>query len=420
MAINAGTIWEVRTTGSQTNGGGFYDLDPGTSVDYSQQDSAVLSVTDGVTDGAGTGLSSATGGFTAAMVGNTCYLAGGGVAIAWYQITACIDGNHVTIDRSAGASRVGVTCVVGGAFKIGGSLDQDFFSGLSKAVGNLIYIQSGSYTLAETISTGISYDVIGYDTSRGDEPIGNNRPLLDFGTGYQLRCSSPGMDLYNLRITGQATSVLADEAGGLMRRNLRVENTSATADRDALWSQSNVYLLCEFVSANGYAAYAHGSSVPMFVACWMHDSKVGFRGNGTTTGPSYHLVHCAVSGCATGLMFTGQYASFRVYGGVLYGNTTGISLAAGAALNTGAVPSAILNTILSGNTTGLSLDQVQDRVFLNYNCWNNTTDVVNASKGPSDLTADPLLVDPANDDFRLQSGSPCLNAGLQLGALVGL
>jgi len=45
-AINAGTAWECRATGNVANGGGYYNLVPGTSVDYSQQDTAQLSLTD--------------------------------------------------------------------------------------------------------------------------------------------------------------------------------------------------------------------------------------------------------------------------------------------------------------------------------------------------------------------------------------
>ena len=70
MALTGGTQWEIRADGDETNGGGFYDRDPGTSVDYCQQAAAQLSLSDLTTDGAGTGLGSVTGGFTAAMVGN--------------------------------------------------------------------------------------------------------------------------------------------------------------------------------------------------------------------------------------------------------------------------------------------------------------------------------------------------------------
>ena len=118
MAWNVNTIAEIRTTGALTNGAIFADLDPGTSVDYSQQNSAELTLTDIATDGAGTGVSSVTGGFTDAMVGNGIYLTGGSVTASWYQITAYIDTNNITIDRSVGLNKTGVTGNIGGALDI--------------------------------------------------------------------------------------------------------------------------------------------------------------------------------------------------------------------------------------------------------------------------------------------------------------
>ena len=56
MSIPSNMDWEIRTTGAPTNGGGFTDRNPGTSVDYSQQAAAQLALTDIVSDGAGTGI----------------------------------------------------------------------------------------------------------------------------------------------------------------------------------------------------------------------------------------------------------------------------------------------------------------------------------------------------------------------------
>ncbi len=85
---------------------------------------------------------------------------------------------------------------------------------------------------------------------------------------------------------------------------------------------------------------------------------------------------------------------------------------------------------------GAVYDSEGDAVFRNCILWNNTAlfsetnEILNSSAAPSPSTVthsnvkggwsgagnlgsdvDPLFVDPANDDYRLQAGSPCRNAG---------
>jgi hypothetical protein len=124
MAIDATTIWEFRATnGSATNG-----LNPGTSVDYSDQNSSQLSLTDCATSGIGvTTLTSATGGFTAAMEGNVMYLhTGTNLTDGWYQITGYTDTNTIALDRAPDDGVGGVSagdCEVGGALRSFGYSD---------------------------------------------------------------------------------------------------------------------------------------------------------------------------------------------------------------------------------------------------------------------------------------------------------
>ena len=67
MALSVSQVWEIRTTGSDTNGGGFHAGASGT--DYSQQAAAQVTVADAVANGTTT-LTSVTASFTAAHVGN--------------------------------------------------------------------------------------------------------------------------------------------------------------------------------------------------------------------------------------------------------------------------------------------------------------------------------------------------------------
>ena len=76
MALAAASVFEVRTAGNDTNGGGFVTGAAGT--DYSQQDAknsggADSSVTDGVTAGTTT-VTSLTAAFGTTIVGNIIYI----------------------------------------------------------------------------------------------------------------------------------------------------------------------------------------------------------------------------------------------------------------------------------------------------------------------------------------------------------
>ena len=53
-----------------------------------------------------------------------------------------------------------------------------------------------------------------------------------------------------------------------------------------------------------------------------------------------------------------------------------------------------------------------------YNCTTPWTGGIVA--GPNSSTSDPLLADPANQDFTYDATSPAFNTGIKLGAAVGL
>jgi hypothetical protein len=104
-------VWRVRIGGSDTNGGG---VDSSIVVtDYSQQDAAQLSLAD-ITCANTTTVTSAVGGFTAAMVGNAIWLTGGGATAGAYIITARASTNSITVDRSPGT-------IAAGGGKVGGA-----------------------------------------------------------------------------------------------------------------------------------------------------------------------------------------------------------------------------------------------------------------------------------------------------------
>ena len=181
MALSGSGVWEVRTAGSDTNGGGFKRGAAGT--DYSQQDAKNtagnnISTADAVANGTTT-ITSATASFTAAIVGNFVYFTGGTGAIAaqWREVTVFTNATTITIDVLIAAS-TGMTLNIGGALATPGR------AGGNKIANQDVYIKAGTYSITSAsanVVNGCVSDTTGgsatsdcsrwegYQTTRGDK-----------------------------------------------------------------------------------------------------------------------------------------------------------------------------------------------------------------------------------------------------------
>ncbi len=158
MALAATMVFEVRTTGSDANGGGFNAARGGT--DYSQQNTAQAT---GTVTSATTTVTATTGIFTAAMVGNV--ITDGTV---FKEITAFTSSTIVTVDSAP--SWTGATINVGGAMATPG-----LAAAVAQVQGQDIWQQTGSYTITTStpgasgpvsLATGVTLQ--GYAVTRGD------------------------------------------------------------------------------------------------------------------------------------------------------------------------------------------------------------------------------------------------------------
>ncbi len=395
MALNAGTVWEVRTTGANDNGGGFYNRVPGTSVDYSQQAAPQLSLADIATNVAGTGISSVAGGFTAAMAGNLIRLDGGGGSTAgWYEITAVADGNNATIDRSAGSSKAGIGGKVGGAFLIGGALDDEWISAV--VAGNTAYIQAGTYTAAEQMSvaahapSNTPIRLIGYSAARGDNPSGANRPLINVVGAPTCFGSSTynGWGLFHLRF---ATS----EAGATavaFNQYTTVVNCSFFSDDAAAASfgDGSLVVACEFEGGTtGLVLGGYGATA---FQCYAHDCDTGI-----SIGQQGVVAFCCVQSCTAGI---NQSLSSSVLNCSVWGCTNGVV--------EDNYSSRLVNTIVDGCDVGVNVTaNPANHVYL-FNQLHNTADI-DVTTGAflwGNRYQDPGLQAPAADDFRIQENDP--------------
>lgn len=193
MALNAAVVWEIRTTGSDNNGGGFRAGAAGT--DRSQQDSPHV-VFDGSTITATTnaaGVVLTITGYTVVSgdVGNLLQITGGtNFTVGVYEITAVDTGaNTWTIDRDSSSSGSGsaMTGNMGGAHATPG------FTAGKVVSGNTVWQKSGTYDCSSTanVASGrvnlasgfVQWE--GYGSSRGD-----------LGTKPVLRATADTMTIF--------------------------------------------------------------------------------------------------------------------------------------------------------------------------------------------------------------------------------
>jgi len=368
-------------------------------IDYSQQNAAQLSLIDIATDGAGTQLTSATGGFTAAMVGNVIYLTGGGCWPEWYQIATYIDANNVTIDRSAGPNLLGVTGKVGGAFALGGANDNEFGAANHIVPSNHVFIAAGTYNLGEictwsaagTAQLRVTFE--GYHATRGDRPTYNDRPLIAAGADRFLPAGV--MNVWaNLRFTGSDVWAFALTGGGTLVFNCRAENTSAAADKSAFYTNGggSTFLACEGVcagqAADNYGFHAAGQG-QFFIGCYAKHCGKGFY---LWSNYEYALL-CVAADChVTGIELFSLYS--RAILCTIYDSDRGIEADD---------QTMVLNNIIDGCTTGIYAKDVDcQTVFALFNCLHNTTDFSRmGGLLNSNIIGDPGLKNPAAQDFRV-------------------
>lgn len=385
MALSAQIIWEIRTTGNNDNGGGFKAGASGT--DYSQQDSAQLTLTDLAMTAGGTTLTSATGGFTAEMIGNVIRIKSGtNFTAGWYEITARADTNTVTIDRDAtnGSDATSGTGSVGGAR----ALPTDaFFEALT--AGNTVYIKAGTYTLTENLQ--IANDgteanqliIIGYNSIRDDNPSGINRPLFVAGT-YSFWLDD-SWTIKNIRLnTTEQYGLALDQCCNVF--NCQSRNISSSANRYAFWhtGNSNVWgriIDSEFCSLNGYALFFNGTVVCFIVmGSYIHNSLYGIYT--LPGGVSFFLLDNIIVSCTTGFGL-GSITGLICKNNTFNGCTTGIVGASVTGSN-------FINNIIANCTTGASWTSEKKGNYWDYNNWyGNDTDVSNVTKGANATANDP-------------------------------
>lgn len=416
MAIAAGAIWEVRTTGSDSQAG-FY-VSGGT--DYSQQDSAQLTVTDCVTNGTTT-VTSATGGFTSAMIGNGINVAG-----TIRQITAYTNTNTITVDALIN-SGTGQTAKVGGAMLSVG------LTTANVTAGNTVYVKAGTYSISSATANAsggrINFTAgsgesryIGYNTTRGDLTSGSQaltRPILQatvtMSGAYMVTLGSRGVHWIGIDVDGNSqatTQGIACTGADDVVRFTRVRRCVTRGI--TLSSQGSSALFCEVDGMGSGAGISLENAGNIAYGCYSHDNTgIGFQ---IASGSFTETVHCiAARNTTDGFQWAGLTGI--AINCTSHGNTVG-----GFNCNTADLALAIncLSTSNGGKGFEINATRPKNKTLINCAHWNNTGVGVDTTDVPTEVGTIALSADPytnaSSSNFALNTtsggGAACRAVGL--------
>lgn len=399
-ALPADTVWEVRpTNGSNLNGGAYAaSIADGNSVDYSQQDAAQLSVTDLVNVGAVTTCTSATGGFTDAMQGNFLHLESGtNVTVGFYAITEVTDANTIVLDRAPGNTIVTGTGKIGGATK---SLSGQTTNTLAAALlaGHKVWIKNEAWdesaTGFATVAVTSSPVVIeGYNSARGDEPTGTNRPLNDRNSaGVPFTLAGGHYHVKHLRATrSNGIGFTVTTGHGCFIVGCRSYNNGSIGFSLAA---IGTLINCES-DANTTTGVTAATTFIRLMGCNLHDNT-GSGLDKVTYSPD--VLYCLIEGNA-GHGITGTTGNLRITNCTISGNT-GASTD-GVSVTNATGPDLIINSIFSLNGRDGIRTTTPGGYYADYNNFYGNVGVprTNFPTGDNDTALDPAFVNAAGGNF---------------------
>lgn len=401
MAITGTAVWEIRTTATAGNvNGGFYK--PGaTGTDFSQQNAAQYNLTGGTSSGAGAVILHASAAND--MVGNGLHLISGTNATAgWYEIISVSVGVSITVDRSC-TTGVGAAIVanIGGALSMSSATDGTALSALVPF--NTVWIKAGTYTaganwnmqaIAGTAAGGDCH-FKGYNTTRGDNPTGTNRPLINMNSNLILW--GAGWNIAHISVYGPSVNDsfgIFGTAGSTRITNCRMVNTSTGANHPALVLNTLTTIIgCEIVSYFGMGVNLSATAGVQFLNCYFHDSVYGIYDVYNGAAVPIQVTGCTFVNVQNGLYFGAASASgnYLVTNNTFYGGET---VKIGTALNfiTSTIQTRLtaINNIFYGMSSAISFAASLNGNVEDHNTFfNNTTDRTNIGTGAHSITLNP-------------------------------
>jgi len=304
--------------------------------------------------------------------------------------------------------------------------------------GNVILVHSGTYP--ERINfKGKAISVISTD--------GADETIIDGGGSGSVVYFPPGewgsSMLKGFTIQHGSTGIHCDSSSPVIE-NCMITNNSSTSDGGGIYCASYMgsgqpqFRSCT-VSGNqanrGAGAYVCCSARPTFESCVITQNQANSQG-----GAVYAVYYSTVSLAACAIQHNTAYE-----GGGIYSSGASVSMAncmlvnnhadfIGGCVNCDHGEATVMNCTVADNSTDYWLDGLYfntcSGTITNTIVWDNEpiyndgnmmvvtySDVQGGFSGTGIIDADPLFVDPANGNYHLQAGSPCINVGTSTGAL---
>jgi hypothetical protein len=413
--------WELESGGNDANGAYFNTAAAG--IDYSVQSSPQLSLTDIVTNGTTT-LTSATGGFTAAMIGNGINIAG-----TVYEIKTRVDTNTITVDRTIGAAS-GQTGKVGGAaltlgylmsqavvgntvYCLGNGGAYSFANGTANTAGNKV-----SMTVGGDTSIWVPFWIVGYATNRTRANTDASRPIFQAGAASMTLLDLGAQKiifLHNIDFDGNSGSfastrglVVGSSASGARVSRCKFRNWGNNAISSTL--SGLIVQDCDFTTNPSVAFAGRGN----LLRCDLHANTA----TPVSVSSTFSVVRCNLygnTGASTdGIAITSGDIGLYVRECSLYGNGRhGINITAN--FTTQFIP--FENLIITGNGGyGVAANAATNLVILDHVAtFNNTSGRSNNINAQADVSPIILTASPFTN---ANAGDLSLNATAGGGAAV--
>jgi hypothetical protein len=282
----------------------------------------------------------------------------------------------------------------------------------------------GSGSVVYCSGVGSTTKLDGFTITNGSYPSGsgggmfntNSSPMVancifsgnsawDGGGMYNTASSSPTVD--NCVFSGNSASF----GGGMYSQMSSPMVTNCTFSGNS--------------ASDGGGMYQAYSCSPTVQNCIFSGNSADWGGGMFTyDNASPTVENCIFSGNSAnysgGGMYNEYYSSPTVTNCDFVGNSA-TSGSGGGMYNNAYVSPAIHNNIIVGNTAlaggGIWADGTCSPTIDHNDVWNNSpNDYSGCSAGPHDISHDPLFVNRAMGDYHLQSSSPCIDTGTDVGA----